>query len=85
MDTIEVETARGKIRGERNHGVNAFKGIPYGGRVSGERRFRRPAEREPWTGVRDVLQLGAPAIQPPGSGKGQADGLAEGRWSSNRS
>ena len=69
MDTIEVETTRGKIRGSRNHGVNVFKGIPYGGRVSGERRFRRPAELEPWTGVRDALQLGAPAIQPPRRGR----------------
>ena len=69
MDTIEVETTRGKIRGARKDGVNIFKGIPYGGRVSGERRFRRPAELEPWAGVRDALQLGAPAIQPPRRGE----------------
>ncbi len=69
MDTIEVEISLGKIRGIRNHGVNIFKGIPYGGRVSGERRFRRPAELEPWAGVRDALQLGAPAIQPPRRGE----------------
>ena len=46
MDTIEVETTGGKLRGARKDGVNIFKGIPYGGRVSGERRFRRPAELE---------------------------------------
>ncbi len=49
----------------RSDGVNLFKGIPYGGKVSGDRRFRRPAPLEPWTGVRDALQFGAPAIQPP--------------------
>ena len=65
MDTIEVEISYGKIRGARRDGVNTFKGIPYAGRVSGDRRFRRPAELEPWAGVRDALQLGAPAIQPP--------------------
>ena len=65
MDTIEVEISYGKIRGARRDGVNTFKGIPYAGRVSGDRRFRRPAEPEPWAGVRDALQLGAPAIQPP--------------------
>lgn len=62
---ITVEMAYGKIRGIRQDGVNIFKGIPYAGRISGDRRFRRPAPLEPWTGIRDALQLGAPAIQPP--------------------
>ena len=61
----EVEIAHGKIRGVRTDGVNIFKGIPYAGRISGDRRFRRPAPLDPWAGVRDTLQLGAPAIQPP--------------------
>lgn len=60
---VEVEITHGKIRGIRNEGVNIFKGIPYAGRVSGDRRFRRPAPLEPWTGVRDALQLGAPSVQ----------------------
>ncbi len=62
-DFVEVEITHGKIRGIRMEGVNIFKGIPYGGRISGDRRFRRPAPLEPWTGVRDALQLGAPSIQ----------------------
>lgn len=65
MTTIEVEVSYGKIRGTRNEGVSIFKGIPYAGRVSGDRRFRRPAELKPWSRVRDALQLGAPAIQTP--------------------
>jgi para-nitrobenzyl esterase len=65
MNTIEVEITHGKIRGYRENGVNIFKGIPYAGKVSGDRRFRRPAELHPWTGVRETIQLGAPAIQPP--------------------
>ena len=64
MNTIDVEMSHGKIRGARNDGVTIFKGIPYAGRVSGDRRFRRPAELQPWPGVRDALHLGAPAIQP---------------------
>ncbi|BBE16531.1 thermostable carboxylesterase Est50 [Aquipluma nitroreducens] len=64
-DFIETEITHGKIRGIRTEGVNIFKGIPYAGRVSGDRRFRRPAPLDPWTGVRDALQLGAPAIQAP--------------------
>lgn len=65
MNLVEVEISHGKIRGARIEGVNIFKGIPYGGRVSGDRRFCRPAELKPWSGVRDVLQLGAPAMQAP--------------------
>jgi para-nitrobenzyl esterase len=65
MNTVEVETTHGKIRGITNEGVNIFKGIPYAGTVSGTRRFCRPAELEAWSGVRDALQLGAPAIQSP--------------------
>ncbi len=69
MNPIEVEISHGKIRGIRVKGVNIFKGVPYAGRVSGDRRFRRPAELEPWTGTREALQLGAPAIQPPRQGE----------------
>lgn len=62
---IDTETTHGKIRGIRVDGVNIFKGVPYAGRISGNRRFRRPAALEPWSGVRDALELGAPAIQNP--------------------
>ena len=56
-DYVDVEITHGKIRGVRNEGVNIFKGIPYAGRISGDRRFRRPAPLEPWTGVREALQF----------------------------
>ena len=62
---VETEITHGKIKGARKDGVNIFKGIPYGGRISGDRRFRRPAPLEKWTGVRSALEFGAPAIQPP--------------------
>lgn len=65
QEYVEVETGHGRIRGHRADGVDVFKGIPYAGRVSGDRRFRRPAPLEPWTGVRDALELGPPAIQAP--------------------
>lgn len=65
MVYVEAETAYGKVRGRRDAGVNIFLGIPYGGRVSGEHRFRRPADLRPWSGARDALELGPPAIQPP--------------------
>lgn len=55
----------GQIKGYRENGVSIFKGVPYAGKVSGDRRFRRPAPLEPWDGVKDTLTLGAPAIQNP--------------------
>ena len=64
-DYVTAETAHGKIRGVRIKGVNIYKGIPYSGRISGDRRFRSPAPLEPWAGVKDALRLGNPAIQPP--------------------
>jgi para-nitrobenzyl esterase len=63
-DEVVAETVFGKVRGARDAGVTSFRGIPYAGRVSGDRRFRRPAPLEPWTGVRDALQFGPPTIQP---------------------
>lgn len=71
-DYVEVEITHGKIKGIRTEGVNIFRGIPYAGKISGNRRFRRPAPLQSWTGVRDALQLGAPAIQ-----QGQTRGLNE--------
>jgi para-nitrobenzyl esterase len=67
LEFVKAKTSYGKIRGIRERGVNIFKGIPYAGRVSGDRRFGRPAPLEPWKGVRDTLRLGNPAIQSPNS------------------
>jgi para-nitrobenzyl esterase len=60
-----AEISQGKIRGIRTGGVNIFKGIPYAGRISGDRRFRRPAPLESWKGIRDAISLGTPAVQSP--------------------
>ncbi|MEZ5073088.1 MAG: carboxylesterase family protein [Bacteroidales bacterium] len=60
-----IDTPYGKLRGSRERGVNIFKGVPYAGSVSGKNRFLKAPPVEPWTGVRDALQLGSPSIQPP--------------------
>jgi para-nitrobenzyl esterase len=65
QEYVIVDTTYGKIRGIRQNSVNIYKGIPYAGKVSGERRFRSPAPLEPWTGIRDALRLGNPSIQMP--------------------
>ncbi|WP_166727669.1 carboxylesterase family protein [Mucilaginibacter gilvus] len=54
-----AEAAEGKLRGIKKNGVCLFKGIPYAGSLSGDRRFKRPAKLEPWQGVTDALDAGS--------------------------
>jgi para-nitrobenzyl esterase len=61
---VEVKTAYGRIRGHKAEGVETFKGIPYAGSVSGANRFKKAPALQPWTGVRDALEPGAPSCQP---------------------
>lgn len=65
IEYMTAKTAHGLVRGIRERGVNIFKGIPYGGSVSGRFRFLRPAPLEPWKGVKDTFRLGTPAMQSP--------------------
>jgi para-nitrobenzyl esterase len=63
-ENVEVETTYGRIRGLRTNGLSTFKGIPYGGSVSGANRFKAARPMQPWTGVRDALKSGSPSLQP---------------------
>jgi para-nitrobenzyl esterase len=63
---VEVKTAYGRIRGAQSDGLATFKGIPYAGDVSGKGRFKAAPPLQPWTGTRDALELGPPALQPGG-------------------
>ena len=65
MDFIETEISYGKLRGRRAEGVNLFQGIPYAGQGFRRVQISPTGPLQPWTGVRDALQLGAPAVQPP--------------------
>ena len=52
-----VETTAGRVRGA----AGAFWGIPY----AEAKRFEAPQQPKPWTGVRDALEAGPAAPQPP--------------------
>ncbi len=62
---VEADTTHGRIRGGQEGGAIAFKGVPYAGAPVGVHRFKAAPPLEPWTGVRECLQLGHPTIQPP--------------------
>jgi para-nitrobenzyl esterase len=64
-ENVVVSTSFGRVRGSRRGDLVTFKGIPYGGPVSGKGRFKAAPPLQPWTGVKDTLRLGNPAIQGP--------------------
>lgn len=60
-----ARTTFGPIRGYVDQGIQAFKGVPYGGDTS-KRRFQAPVPPEPWTETRECTQFGPMAPQPVG-------------------
>jgi para-nitrobenzyl esterase len=59
-----VDTRYGAVRGVRDGGVFAFKGIPYAAAPVGALRFRSPVEPQSWDGVREARDFGPIAPQP---------------------
>ncbi len=62
-----VETAFGRVRGYMDKGICSFRGVPYGDTTAGANRFLPPRKPQPWTGVRDAVELGhrAPQLDAP--------------------
>jgi para-nitrobenzyl esterase len=63
-EDITVLIAGGLLRGWIDDAIATFKGIAYGGDVSGARRWQRSRPVTPWSGVRNVIDYGPRAIQP---------------------
>lgn len=60
----EIKTKYGLIRGLWGDGLSTFKSVPSAGPVCGANRFKAPRRLQPWTGVRDAIHPGPPALQP---------------------
>ena len=54
-----VATTQGKVRGIVEDGCAVFRGIPYAEPPAGMLRFRPPARRRAWEGVREANRFGA--------------------------
>jgi para-nitrobenzyl esterase len=51
-------TQSGQVRGALEHGINVFRGIPYGAPTGGANRFRPPKPPASWSGTRDATAFG---------------------------
>lgn len=53
-----AKTVYGKVSGENRDGVAIFRGIPYGGSVSGQNRWKPAPVPDSWDGVRECTVNG---------------------------
>src|SRR5688572_17808581 len=61
--TTTARTSFGRLRGVAQDGVVIFRGIPYARPPVGNRRFAPPLPPDGWTGTRDAIIFGPPAMQ----------------------
>lgn len=62
---LEAQVDGGVVRGAVEHGVIAFKGIPYAQAPVGSLRWMPPQRVKSWTGVRPALHYGPDCMQVP--------------------
>jgi para-nitrobenzyl esterase len=59
-----VKMATGQLQGIVEHGMQAFKGIPFAAPPVGDLRWRPPQPALAWSGVRDAGKFGPACVQP---------------------
>jgi len=69
----------GRVRGQLEHGIHVFRGIPYGADTA-PRRFQPAVQEAAWRGVRDALAYGNAAPQGGKEGPGSEDCLYLNVW-----
>ncbi len=81
-----VTIDRGRVRGVDQHGVVAFRGIPYAAAPVGRLRWRAPEPAPAWDGVREATGFGYVCMQtampsePLGTPMGSEDCLSLNVW-----
>ncbi|HEY1836934.1 MAG TPA: carboxylesterase/lipase family protein [Rhizomicrobium sp.] len=64
-ERVTIETALGRLAGQRKLGLFQFKGIPYAQPPVGPMRWRMPQAIAPWTDVREATRFAPIAPQAP--------------------
>lgn len=72
-----VSIKNGKIRGIKEKGMIAFKGIPFGEAPVGEFRFQPPVPAKDWEGILDADKYGFKALQAEEHGHEKEYGFSE--------
>jgi len=57
LEPATVRTSAGLLRGDVEHGVHVFRGVPYGGPTGGAARFKPAKPTAAWQGVRDATSF----------------------------
>ncbi|MDE2481380.1 MAG: carboxylesterase family protein [bacterium] len=60
-----IHTSSGWVRGTSEHGIDAFKGIPYAQPPVGRLRWHAPEPATAWTATRDASRFGNACLQRP--------------------
>lgn len=63
MNDYIVTTTSGKVQGHKRKNIVEFLGIPYAKPPVGELRFKRAQAVEPWDGILEAKEYGAPSVQ----------------------
>jgi para-nitrobenzyl esterase len=64
-ERVTTRISSGELAGQRDDGIDRYRGIPYAAAPVGARRFAPPEPVVPWQGVRDAVDLGPTAPQTP--------------------
>jgi para-nitrobenzyl esterase len=65
---VEVDTAKGRLRGKQVGNIFEFRGVRYAEPQTAANRFKAPIPLKPWSGTRDALENGFMAMQSPSRG-----------------
>lgn len=76
---VLVRVRGGRVRGQREHGINIFRGLRYGADTA-DYRFLPPRREAPWRGIADALDYGSAAPQTGREGPGSEDCLFLNLW-----
>jgi para-nitrobenzyl esterase len=83
IDQLIAVSDHGKVRGQRENGIQVFKGIPFGASTGGQLRWSTPRPAAAWKTARAALEFGPVAPQSAGGMSFMQEAQSESRQSEN--